>query len=177
MIEVKQRSLTGILHTVASYTEQEFANQHSERNIREQFSNSNVDTFVGRGYLIYFGIWIPHKEFRKVAYNEKGKLLTVDYLIGIIRKHYDYPVWTTRRCKPNCPHPGKKRCTHWGTYYRRIRTFQERKWANAWDDEDFEIKVRKPRNASNLPNSWNDIVRTDFENRNWKRYRKHQWKG
>ena len=69
---------------------------------------------------------------------------------------------------------GRKR-SHYH-YYRRVRTTQERRWANAWDDEEFAPKIRKCRNASNLPSYWDDQPRSNCDNHNWKRFRKHQWK-
>ncbi len=71
-------------------------------------------------------------------------------------------------------YPGTKR--NFRSMYRRPRTTQERRWANAWDDEEFATKVRARRNYRNLPNSWDDIPHTDWSYRNWKHYRKHQWK-
>lgn len=61
-------------------------------------------------------------------------------------------------------------------FHRRFRTFQERKWAQAWDDEEDAPKVRARRNAKNLPNPWDDYPRHDWRIRNWKRYRRYQWK-
>lgn len=66
--------------------------------------------------------------------------------------------------------------SYFSRFYRRIRTTHERRWAHAWDDEEFAPKVRSRRNARNLPNSWDDIPRFDWRHRSWKRYRKHQWK-
>jgi len=84
----------------------------------------------------------------------------------------------------------KKR--HWNGYYfssqhsrrkhaygrfRRVRTQQERKWANAWDDEEFAPKVRPKRNIWNLPDSYCDIIA--HNDKSWKTQtkRRHQWKG
>lgn len=63
---------------------------------------------------------------------------------------------------------------HHRSYYREVATFNERKHAVVVDE--FEPKIRCKRNATNLPNSWDDILHEDVRNRNWKRYRKHQWK-
>jgi len=71
--------------------------------------------------------------------------------------------------------PGGKRNWRHG-YFRRIRTFQERKWAHAWDDEDDAPKCRAARQGHNLPDPWDDIPHFDQDDRSWKRYRKHQWK-
>ena len=57
------------------------------------------------------------------------------------------------------------------TYYRRIRTTQERRWAYA-----HEGYFRRKRNAKNLPNSWDDFYASKNRTRSWKRTKKkHQW--
>jgi len=77
-------------------------------------------------------------------------------------------------CYPNPCHPGAKRRNY--SYYRHPQTTQERRWADAWDDEEFAPKCRATRNARTLPNCWDDFVRSNHRNRTWKHYRKHQWK-
>lgn len=55
---------------------------------------------------------------------------------------------------------------------------QELKWKDAWIEEEneFDIKYRK-RTRKELPDPWVwDPVREDWKNRNWKRFRKTQWK-
>ena len=63
----------------------------------------------------------------------------------------------------------------WGGH-RAIRTFQERKWASAWDDEEDCPRVRARRNARNLPEPWDDIP--SHNDKCWKTQskRRHQWK-
>ena len=71
------------------------------------------------------------------------------------------------------PATGRKRyCKHWGTYYRRMKTTQERKWSFAYPEY-----TRKRRNANNLVNSWEDIIRSDlYDSKSWKKYKKkRQW--
>ena len=63
----------------------------------------------------------------------------------------------------------------WGGH-RSIRTHQERKWANAHDDEEFAPKPRGKRNKISLPTSWDDVIA--HSDKSWKTQskRKHQWK-
>lgn len=70
--------------------------------------------------------------------------------------------------------PGRKYSN--GHWFRRPRTTQEKRWAHAWEDEEFAPKVRGRRSLCNLPDAWDDFRRSDLESRNWKRYRKYQWK-
>jgi hypothetical protein len=65
-----------------------------------------------------------------------------------------------------------------GSYYRQIRTHQERR-ENSWieHDEDIENIRFKARVArTKLPSNWDDIGRYDQRNKSWKRYRVNQWK-
>lgn len=75
---------------------------------------------------------------------------------------------------PNPRQPGHKRGSY--RWFRQPRTTQERRWAKAWDDEEFAPKTRCSRNFRNLPNAWDDYTRRDADDRSWKRHRKHQWK-
>lgn len=59
------------------------------------------------------------------------------------------------------------------------RVTQELRWKDAWNDEENEfarIKYRR-RGRKVLPDPWIwDTVREDRRDRNWKRYRRNQWK-
>lgn len=59
----------------------------------------------------------------------------------------------------------------YGRYYRHPKTRQER-IANLYDDKF----VRGKRKDKHLPTSWWDISRKDTYDRNWKRFRKTQYK-
>lgn len=72
------------------------------------------------------------------------------------------------------------RCRRGGYgYFRYPGTIQEIK-RNRFDLQDeyvkeYKIKIRRRR--SNIPTAWDDITRSEYNNRSWKRHRKHQWKG
>jgi len=107
--------------------------------------------------------------FCYVVYNANDKIVPPDVLIGIDRREryerryrYNYNSWHKR-----------KHCHS----YRRPHTTQERRWAHAWDDEEFAPPPRARRNARNLPDAWDDVWRWHGDTKNWKNYRKHQWKG
>lgn len=62
---------------------------------------------------------------------------------------------------------------------RLVNTKQERRAAgrgNAVWVDGYRVRVRAKRNTANLPNSWDDIARSDYTNRSWKRHRKTQYK-
>lgn len=116
-----------------------------------------------------------HDEHRlaMAVYDHLGKLYTPDHLIGLYRE------WV--RTRPNNLYKqrwfrrnGCKKSV-WGGF-RNIKTAQERKWAHAWDDEEFAPKVRAARQGHNLPDSWDDYQR--HSDKSWKTQskRKYQWR-
>ncbi len=64
-------------------------------------------------------------------------------------------------------------------YHRRPRTTQERR-ANGkglfLDIDEYRIKLRGKRNIPNLVDAWDDIMKSTWGHRSWKRHRKTQWK-
>jgi hypothetical protein len=64
-------------------------------------------------------------------------------------------------------------------YYRAPRTTAERRAneALAADECEYGILPRAARTGHNLPSAWDDIRRSDLDNRrSWKRYRRTRWK-
>lgn len=61
---------------------------------------------------------------------------------------------------------------HKGTYYRHMKTTQERRLSLATKEDG--VCWRGKRNFHNLVNAWDDWIR--FNQKNWKKFRKHQWK-
>lgn len=72
------------------------------------------------------------------------------------------------------PVPGTGRLRG-GHYYRRIRNANERRQA-FWVAEDGEVAPRPARSFKNLPDNWDDYRVSAHESRNWKRFRKTQYK-
>lgn len=113
-----------------------------------------------------------HGAFNKaiVVADQNGKLFTRDRLVGL---YFDWYSTNPYRSKYSRRNGCRKRV--WGGF-RSIKTFQERKWANAWDDEDFAPKKRAARNSHNLPNSWDDFYGHAEKSWKYQSKRKHQWK-
>jgi len=66
----------------------------------------------------------------------------------------------------------RKRRGHKGCFYRRPKTTQEKRWG--YVDMEF---IRGGRRPHNLPDSWEDIPRSDIRiKKSWKKYRKTQYK-
>lgn len=69
------------------------------------------------------------------------------------------------------PVPGTGGYRSYGTYFRRIRTTQERRMSFSHPEY-----IRGKRNFRTLPNSWDDLDRSDLHYRCWKRTKKRkQW--
>jgi len=56
-------------------------------------------------------------------------------------------------------------------YFKKPKTTQEKKWSEAHPEY-----VRAKRNRKNLPDYWDDLTRSDYGDRSWKKFRKKQWK-
>ncbi|WP_444942314.1 hypothetical protein ACJJI3_09950 [Microbulbifer sp. ZKSA004] len=63
-------------------------------------------------------------------------------------------------------------------YFRYPHTKNEMKqfYASGINEVDVSIKIRGRRHPKCLPNSWDDYYRSNMRLRNWKAYRKQQWK-
>lgn len=67
-----------------------------------------------------------------------------------------------------------------GRFHRNPKTTQERRINGnrcefIWE-EDFCVKCRSSRSMSLLVESWDDIIRKDIKNNNWKRFRRTQYR-
>jgi len=63
-----------------------------------------------------------------------------------------------------------------GHFYRRIRHANARRQA-FWIAEEGEVAPKPARSFKNLPDNWDDYHVSARKNRNWKRFRKTQYKG
>jgi len=179
MIIVTQRSHTGFIETLETYTEREFATAYRGTFVRgelhDNFSNSDIERKKQTFYSVTGDFCYPDVVYALVAYNEKGKLLTVDHLIGVCRHEYVRKpyLWGWDR-KRSC---GKKLQTYGN--YRNVNTRQELKWAHAWDDEEFNAPARVCRERDLSTGWWHDDVRfIRHTEKNWKKQSKRagQWK-
>lgn len=74
------------------------------------------------------------------------------------------------------PVPGVRCYRGGGHYYRRPQTMMERRLAGLVLEEEGEVAPRGARKANHLPNAYDDYRIAAREDRNWKRYRRTQWK-
>ena len=74
------------------------------------------------------------------------------------------------------PVPGT-RCHRGGRhYYRHPRTMNERRLAALVLEEEGEVAPRPQRSANSLPCAWDDFRVAARDDRNWKRFRRTQWR-
>lgn len=116
-------------------------------------------------YKVLDGIKKPI--YKYVIENEHGLRFSYSYVKGEfqkIRKKLSIRfIWIST---------GYKRISR-GGYFKHPKTLQEMKYSMIMDE--CEPKPRAKRNHKNLPNSYDDIPHSDYT-RNWKKYRKTQWK-
>jgi len=170
MIEVTQKNRYGTVEIVGQYTDKEFGEEYCPSYIELHFSTDPImigSQMVYPAWDVYVGIRIPMFQF--VAYNHKGKVLDPTHLIGISRKYNkQYLRWK------NWHYISSWGFKHGHGGWRKQRTFHESKWNHAWDDEEFCPPVRAKRDGL-LPDPWDDEFYIHTE-KNWKNFRKHQWK-
>lgn len=67
---------------------------------------------------------------------------------------------------------------NYSVYLRYPRTKNEMKqfYASIENECDISIVVRGRRRPKNLPNAWDDIYRSNLSPRNWKAFRRNQWR-
>ena len=98
------------------------------------------------------------------------------------------PLWRIEKEYNNLPNKIVRETRWWGrgrwkfgNWYRRPRTKNEmaRNSVDLLDDDIYEyrVKIRPSRVGYNLPNSYDDVQRSDIRTRkNWKKSRKKQYK-
>ncbi len=104
-----------------------------------------------------------------VVYDHLGNFYSPDRLLGLYRAR------AAGRFRGYWYYPSGRKRRPWGGH-RRFRTFHERKWAHAWDCEEYAPKVRAARQGHNLPDAWDDYNR--HVEKSWKSQSKHrrQWR-
>lgn len=67
------------------------------------------------------------------------------------------------------------------SWFRSIKTYVDRRendFCNEYDEDArfYGVRARAARTSGNLPEPWDDLGRSDWGHRTWKRHRKTQWK-
>ena len=136
------------------------------------FSHHEVDygrpAEAGRARPVY-------KHHAYIMRDDAGCPVTAAHFSKLLpRRRYNHYTWLygSWNGEGAVPRTGKSRGGH---YYRRPGTTAERR-ASFVIAEEGEVAPRAARNAANLVNAWDDYRVSCREDRNWKRFRKTQWK-
>jgi hypothetical protein len=173
MLIVTQRSFSSKHEQVIGYFQDirtiynHFGDVYGKYGLESRFSHNQFEVInTGRYWLC----WRQEElatEHAMVITNQQGIRYSKEFVAGIFNKFRKKPIyrryWT-----------GSNR--HYRCCYRGIRTTQERTLSLGVLKEEGEPVWRTSRNMHNLPNRWDDIHHLDVCNRNWKRFRKTQWK-
>ena len=136
------------------------------------YSHEYMDSWVESDAVEFrdeLGLLIPLWKVREVAMNLglPNKVRPWRYFDDHVYKFRDGPVKGT----------GKRRGYH---CLRHMRTLQEARENDFLDyDEEmkeFGITVRGCRTRPNLPQAWDDVTRSDYYDRSWKKSRRHKWR-
>lgn len=180
MLEVfKRDEFNGKLKIIAEFDSIEDLVRHVPYNFdfAVQFGYHDVDRHtagagLGDHHPPCNWAWWPDRNYCYVAY-DNGKFVTPDRLVGAhrVRKAERRSYWHGWSRQYD---RGKKKSAH--GWIRHMHTMHERRWQNAWDDEEFCPPYRACRRGNNLPSNWDDIWVDS--NKCWKKQskRKHQWK-
>lgn len=174
MITVKQRrdgNRCVKIVTIGVFTEQEFGNYYRPSSIKDLFANDlNQLDYTHPVQTIGDFCVVTEKVYKLVAFDQHDRLITVGRLQNISNKSWQQYLATRKRNYFNWGiYRTAKRKASQGKWLRRPKTTQERR--HSFDNPEL---VRKSRNATNLPNTWWDIIL--YRQRNWKKHRKTQWK-
>lgn len=116
----------------------------------------------------YFGVRLSHAFYPDFwITGEGGREVPVKEVYQEVRTAVNKFVLVQR-------YTGAKRRWRFSSYYKKPKTTAERRLNQHIDDD--EPAARKARSGRNLPNAWDDEVKSRVGNRNWKRFRKTQWK-
>lgn len=108
--------------------------------------------------------------------DDEGNSVTHGEFAALIAKrrkiYWPRVMWEQWNGEGTVPGVGRRRGGH---YFRRLKTTNERRWSIPVV-EDGEPAPRARRSHKNLPNAWDDYQISSRADRNWKRFRKTQWK-
>lgn len=133
--------------------------------------NVGVD-FTTRFYREYSWSWSTCSHILQTDY---GASLTAADFLPFVPK----PVkrwWARLDYNGVGPVPGVRKYRGGRRHFRLVRTMNECRAAALVLPEEGEVPPRPRRNEKNIPDSWDEIHCSSRRNRNWKRYRKTQWK-
>ena len=173
MLIVTQRSFTTKHDQVIGYFQDiraiydHFSGLFGKYGLENRFSHNQFEVVVTGRYWLSWREDITGTEHAMVITNRQGIRYSKEFVAGIFAKYRKTKFqWGWIR--------GTKR--NYRCCYRSIRTTQEIRLSVGVLKEEGEPVWRTSRNYHNLPNKWDEIQHLDVCNRNWKRFRKTQYK-
>lgn len=147
---------------------------------RQSLGCSWINKHVGKyfcefSHISHLGGPVPEREVvytdhEYIMRNDMGEPLTVsDFYVKKTYGYSRYGSWNGTG-----PVPGTRKWRG-GGHHRHIKTMSERR-ASFPIFEDGEVGPRAARTAVVLPTAWDDLSRSDYGVRSWKKHRKNQWK-
>lgn len=126
-------------------------------------------------------VWVTEPRYVEYAFimrNDAGEVVTLATFAALIQRRRWRSRWSRMmdRWDGQGPVPGVRCCRGGRRYHRRPQTMMERRQAGLVLEEEGEVAPRGPRKANHLPNSYSDYRIAAREDRNWKQYRRTQWK-
>lgn len=119
-----------------------------------------------RGYFASSPYDMQNGQYLKVLADENGNIIHPDVLIHHYRQYRRTPsVWRW---------PPRRKRAYGG--YRHIKTTQERRMIQAFDDEPDAPRPRTKRTGNYLPDCWDDYLRHCEKSWKFQSKRKRQWK-
>lgn len=174
-------SLYDFFIIIGRYSLENFLKNYNKKKSKILPYNNNEIFFNDNYILDDVDIIIP--EWKIIEEIKNSKIIA--YWDNIYIKEHRNSVFCKRKNyvfrKGSVPCIGKKR-GQMKHLFRHPKTFQEIKNSysienfNSKYENEFFIKIRPNRNSSNLPDLYDDLIRKNYKEKNWKRYRKTQWK-
>ena len=120
-------------------------------------------------------------------YNEEIPQGTILYFYDKIKpkpKYSGYETWWRKGSNHSLPRyridtiPGTKNWKAGGRMFRNFRHIQEHRELEAMENDEYciEYNIRPRGKRKNRPSPWDDFKCEYWNNHNWKRFRKTQWK-
>ncbi len=140
-----------------------------------------VFRYVERRFDTQRALWVAdplYDNYRYILRNDQGEPVTAADFAVFRRQRPWRGSWALRYAQWNGegPVPGT-RCRRGGRhYYRHPRTMHERRQAALVLEEEGEVAPRPHRSANSLPCAWDDFRVAARDDRNWKRFRRTQWR-
>jgi len=139
----------------------------------KKLSYSWIASNVGPHFRIFTDA--VYVDYRYILRNDVGEIVTAESFFSSRTKPVDryrprlYRHWNGNGSVPGT---GRSRVSH---YFRNIRYINAKRAAQYLTDEG-ESAPRAARSVNLLPDAWDDLTISSRRHRNWKQFRRTQWR-